>query len=177
MDDNLFEAIQMAVWVFLFIFALSFALIQYNRIDSVIDLFVDANMFGRREDLVGVNLAEDEIEREARRSEVVLSVLNIPDTVSETGNSLYVVEITSGMASVTFEYIEILDASGYVVSQGVRSSGSLSKTYYLRGEIPAGPGIYTTETLIEDLMNGYTPNVATEYSVTYDDAGIYYVRN
>lgn len=154
MDDNLFEAIQLSVWTFLFIFALSFALIQYNRIDSIIDLFIEANMFGSREDFVGVDMDEAEIERNVHRAEVVLSVLNIPDTASETGNSAYKVKITNAVGNTTeFEYFEILD-SGYVVSKGVKSTGALSKTYYLRGEIPAGA--YDTQELANDLVGTYT---------------------
>ncbi|MBR3888209.1 MAG: hypothetical protein IKJ32_03835 [Clostridia bacterium] len=178
MDDNLFEAIQMSVWVFLFIFALSFAFIQYNRINDVIDLFVEANMFGSREDFVGVFLDESEIARNTHRAEVVLSVLNIPDTVSETGNSSYKVKIKAGGNETVFEYYEELDA-GYVVRQGVKSTGSLSKTYYLRGDIPVGGGINDLEDLINDLTNpvyGYAPSAANQYSVKYDDDGIYYTR-
>lgn len=175
MDDNLFEAIQMSVWVFLFIFALSFAFIQYNRIDAVIDLFVDANMFGSREDFVGVFMDESEIKRYAFRSEAMLSVLNIPDTASETGNTAYKVSITNGGTTSTFEYFEVI-SDGYVVSQGVKSVGSLNKTYYLRGEIPAGPGINTTQNLISDLESAYTPDPDFKYEVKYDDSGIYYKR-
>lgn len=174
MDDNLFEAVQLSVWVFLFIFALSFALIQYNRIDSIIDLFVESNMFGSREDFVGVDMDEAEIERIAHRAEVVLSVLNIPDTVSENGNTSYKVEITNGAGNtVEFEYFEILDA-GYVISQGVKSTGALAKTYYLRGDIPAGS--YNTETLANDLTSTFAHGATSQYSVTYDDNGIYYRR-
>ncbi len=173
MDDNLFEAIQVSVWTFLFIFALSFALIQYNRIDSIIDLFVEANMFGSREDFVGVDLAQSEVERIAHRSEVVLSILNIPDTASENGNTNYKVKVTSGGNVTEFEYFETID-DGYVVSQGVKSTGALSKTYYLRGDIPSGA--YNTTTLANDLTSTFVPGAASDYSVTYDDNGIYYER-
>lgn len=173
MDDNLFEAIQLSVWTFLFIFALSFALIQYNRIDSIIDVFIEANMFGSREDFVGVNMAESEVERNVHRAEVILAVLNIPDTASEVGNTEYKVRITSGGNVTEFQYFEVV-SDGYVVSQGVESTGALAKTYYLRGDIPAGA--YNTTTLANDLKNTFVYGVSSKYSVTYDDSGIYYKR-
>ncbi len=173
MDDNLFEAIQLSVWTFLFIFALSFALIQYNRIDSIIDVFIEANMFGSRDDFVGVDMDRTEIERSALRAEVVLSVLNMPDTVTENGGSTYKVEITSSGTTTVFEYFEII-SDGYVVSQGVKSDGALSKTYYLRGDIPAGS--YNTVALANDLTTTYAYGANSQYSVTYDDNGIYYTR-
>lgn len=173
MDDNLFEAVQLSVWVFLFIFALSFALIQYNRIDSIIDVFIEANMFGSREDFVGVDMAESEIERNVHRAEVVLAVLNIPDTASEAGNTNYKVRINSGGNITEFQYFEIV-SDGYVVSQGVKSTGALAKTYYLRGDIPAGS--YNTTTLANDLTNTFAYGATSQYSVTYDDNGIYYRR-
>ena len=178
MDDNLFEAVQLSVWVFLFIFALSFALIQYNRVDSIIDLFVEANMFGSREDFVGVYLDESEIAREASRAEVVLSVLNIPDTVNENGNKSYKVKIKTATGTAVFEYYEEVE-DGYVVRQGVKSTGDLSNVYYLRGDIPEGGSVNDIGKLIEHLTHyapGYASSVLNRYSVKYDDNGIYYTK-
>ena len=48
MDENLFESVQYAAWVFLFIFALSAGIYQYSRMNATIDQFVAVNMFNDR---------------------------------------------------------------------------------------------------------------------------------
>ena len=96
MDENLFESVQYAAWVFLFIFALSTGIYQYSRMSAIIDQFVAVNMFNDRGTGTGVFLESGEITREASRAEVIMSIFNLPDTVTQVNNEEYSIYVRSG---------------------------------------------------------------------------------
>lgn len=175
MDENLFESVQYAAWVFLFIFALSFGLYQYGRIDAVIEQFIGVNMFNDRGTGTGVFLDESEIEREASRAEVIMSILNLPDTVVQAGNEEYYVAIKNGGTNILFTYTNLGDGEHAV---SVSSTSSPFVFFYVIQGVSASSGVDGPKELITDLKNAYLSGstYATKYRVTYYDDGIIYEK-
>ncbi len=175
MDQNTFEAVQAGAWVLLFIFALSFALVQYNHINSIIDRFIDANMFGDRGTSTEVYLDSDDIIREADRAEVIMSILNIPDTAAQAGNQEYKVIVKkAGGGVINFSYSG--DASGDMVI--VDSSGGYSGTYYMHGvsaSILSGTS-YSPSKLIDHIKTDWI-SASDKFKVSYNSGEIRYEYN
>lgn len=173
MDEHLFEAVQISAWVFLFIFALSFGLYQYNHVDAVIDMFVDINMFNGREDATDVYLDPSEIERYATRAEVIMSVLNLPDTVNQTGNEEYFIRIFKDGS----QYLDIHECDHSNGYRGVEITGTDSPfniQYFLQGISASDTSLKKASHLINRLTLFLGGNADTKYSVDYSSDRVIY---
>ena len=179
MDENLFESVQYSAWVFLFIFALSFGIYQYSRMNAVIDQFVSVNMFNDRGTGTGVYLESGEIKREATRAEVIMSIMNLPDTVNQNGNKNYQIRVIrpDGHYS-TFVFFEDPANPGWMGVEASTSWLAYRFVYILQGApVSALGGPYRGPgNLIHDMINNiYFPGSTNDvFEVKYTEDYVSY---
>lgn len=179
MDENLFESVQYAAWVFLFIFALSAGIYQYSRMNATIDQFVAVNMFNDRGTATDVFLESGDVKRKATRAEVIMSIMNLPDTVNQTGNVDYQIHVIRPDGHYTaFKFFEDEDNPGWVGVEASASWLAFRFAYILQGA-PAsvlGGRYRGPDRLIHDMINNtYFPgNINDVFEVEYTEDVISY---
>ena len=177
MDENLFESMQYAAWVFLFIFALSFGIYQYNRMDAVIDQFVAVNMFNDRGTGTGVFLDESDVKRKVTRAEVIMSIMNLPDTVNQNGNVNYHIKVVKpGGQYTAFHFFEDPANPGWLGVEAASSWLAYRFIYILQGAPTSAlvGGYRGPERLIHDMVNNsYFPgDINDVFEVEYTENSI-----
>ena len=179
MDENLFESVQYAAWVFLFIFALSAGIYQYSRMNATIDQFVAVNMFNDRGTGTSVFLDSSEIEREASRAEVIMSILNLPDTVAQVNNPDYSIYVRSG--SKEYQFTSLNSSTGENGFWAIDNSlgGTWAKPYILQGFSATNTSQPSASDFVSDFKTVYVSgsDENTTFEVDYLADKILYTRN
>lgn len=77
MEENISHAIEMTFSVFLFIFALSCAILSYSKMEAVAEQMISINLVNRRGTTADTKGQEQKIYRETDYGEIVLAALNL----------------------------------------------------------------------------------------------------
>ena len=116
--DNLMHAIEMGMAVFLFVFGLTYASISYTRIRDYSETLIFINSQNRRGGTASDRLLEEaDTNRKVSRAEVMMAIVNLPDT----DHSVIV-------SNLTFQKTN----SGYLMTRE-----GMSSTYNSRNELIA----------------------------------------
>lgn len=92
MEENFSHMLEMAMAIVLFVFALTFAVISYNRINSYTDTFFSINSENRRGrasddrlDLKSNTETDTDIQRKVDYGEIVMTIMNLPKNIVRDG--------------------------------------------------------------------------------------------
>lgn len=175
MEENITPAIEMAFSVFLFVFALSAAVLSYSRVNATADNLISNNIVSRRGTAVNDQLSDEDMMREADYSEIVLSAFTLERTYQTANNSSYTIQVVNKSGyRYTIGYIpavydefemEIEPAQFYIDNLGT------SLKYNIVGTAGGSAKKFVED--LEDLF-AYSGNELRKYNVSFTDTSTIY---
>lgn len=176
MEENISHVIEMTFCVFLFVFALSAAMMRYNSMNATAENLISINVINRRGTAVDAQLAASEIKRKADYAEIALAVLNLDNNINLTGNDKYSVRVEKlGNKTCTCTYEEEDDGYGTIIGKIVLEFDSGAQLEYYTGDLAGITTRNSTADFLNDAVSFFAGATGdTKYNVSYTENSIVY---
>lgn len=160
------DAIVMTGMAFLFVFAVTYAMMTYNNLKDSADLFISYNSVSRRSDLTTEQMATSEITRKVKRAEVLMAIFNFERTIQTRGNNDYVIKVGNTIEISYEDNVVVYRLGGLKV--GVYSSDLTLIGTNVGGSVVEDINEMSRLILLE------IDNPAVEYDISYTDSALIY---
>ena len=179
MEENISHAIAMTMSVFLFVFALSAAIMRYSSMNYTAENLISINVVNRRGTAADDQLKEADIKRLVEYPEIALAILNMADNINVTGNSKYTVEVIklNGNKKCKCKYDEEDDGLGGKLGKIVLEFDDGSELSFYTGDLAGISFRNTTDEFLSEAVKFFAgPSGDTKYNVSYTEDSIVYTE-
>lgn len=174
MEENLSQAITMTFLVFLFVFALSNAVMRYNAMNDTAETMISINVVNRRGTAVDSQLQASDIKREADYGEIALAALNMEDNILKSnGNNKYTIEVRRyALPTVVLSYTEPSGDVPGIINLKVNSAPPGELKFYTSDIAGTSAVAFGTENFLTHAKEFF--GVDKKYNVSFTENKIIY---
>lgn len=174
MDENIGHMFEMMISVFLFVFALTCAVLSYTKMNASAENLISINVVNRRGTAVDTQLKADDLIRKTDYAEIALSALGLDKTINIAGNAPYTISVSNSGGNYTIKYSgDHIDESGEIIEPRklilTKAGWPSPAEYYFSGQNAA----MGSNNFLEDAKLFFGPD-NRKYRVSYTEGSIIY---